>query len=729
MRSSVIHIALLLLCCWGTQQLQAQTGPSQLRAQTDVEAKVEAEINKYRMLMLGRQWWTLPTDREEWRLWDGRYERYYFDSLYYAGRSRLLKPGTGVYHKQQEEILNKQNLTVMGWHPYWQYEAYRYYNFKLLTHLAYYAYEVNPLTGGYANFEAIYDFKNTDLIDAAHWDTCKVLLTVSSQGWENNDVFFGTGYPVAQENLIDSLVSILAQTGADGVDLNFEEVPVEYKDRFLEFVRELSYNLRESDNNYTVSMSVPLRDPENIYDLGHLAPWVDLFVVQGFNFHLTKTKLAKAPLAPLYSQRTETKGTHFIYNLKTNLYELLRVGSQYHISTIHLLHSEDFVERLVDSLDYYVQRARLDLEALEYNAYNVTHTLEIIAATESLLMNPSIIRMLSQTNCDADIVRDYPAAEPVNFFLFSPDWDTLYIKEKDFFQGNLSVASGLDTMETDIRSVVEEYMAELGEKHRSSLILGLPYHGAIWWDEDEQRVGDERFISYISYNQVRQMVATGLVELVYDKARHSMMASVMDTLVLRDTTYLSDELMEITIDSVLPGFKIYFDNSTSLSEKFDFAMERGMGGVAIWALGFDHGYHELWQTLEEGFADRWYWNSERMAFEKHSIAKSNKISYTIQYNLKRNSNVILATVFLIAIFMAFGFSISLLDWKVRDALFYSGAFRLFYLTLFTVLVLMFGSYVGLFRNWTVALLSGILLGLTLTWVATIMVKRQQAKLP
>lgn len=720
----ILYISLTLLLA--VSNIWAQSGPLNLRATNDVEARVEAEVNKYRLLQMGRQWWRLPTSREEGRLWDARYERYYYDSLYYAGKNHFNK--NGVFHKQQEEILSSQNLTVFGWHPYWQFEAYKHYNFKLLTHIAYYAYEVNPLTGGYNNFDAIYDFKNTDLIDAAHWDTCKVLLTVACHGREDNEVFFDAGYPLAQENLIDSLVAIVEESGADGVDLSFEEIPQQYKERFWEFVRDLSFNLRESNSNYTISMSLPLEDEEGVFDLTKLKPWVDLFILQGFNFHLSKTHLRQAPLSPLFTERSETRGTYMVYNWRTNLTNLLSVNSQYHISTIHLLHSEDYVERLTDSLDFYLKRSRIDLEALQYNKFNIAKTLSIIGATPMLLSNPNIQRMLSTTNCDADIVRDYPAAEPVNFFLFSPDWDTLYIKEREFFYGNLSVQSGLDTVEVDMRSVVNKYVSEIGEEHRSSLIMGLPYYGAVWWDEPEVE-GDERFEGYVSYMQIRKLVNSGMMRLTYDKARHSMIGTVIDTLVLMDTTYLTSELVEITIDTMLPNYKIYFDNSTSLTHKFDFALDQGLGGVAIWALGYDHGYPELWTVLEESFAQRWVWNVEANHFEKHTINKSNKISYTIQYNVKRNSNVILATLFLIAIFMAFGFSISLLDWKVRDALFYSGSFRLFYLTLFTVLILMFGSYVGLFRNWMATLLVGIILGVALTWIATVLVRRQQEKLP
>ncbi|WP_041329519.1 hypothetical protein [Saprospira grandis] len=80
-------------------------------------------------------------------------------------------------------------------------------------------------------------------------------------------------------------------------------------------------------------------------------------------------------------------------------------------------------------------------------------------------------------------------------------------------------------------------------------------------------------------------------------------------------------------------------------------------------------------------------------------------------------------------FMAVGFAFSLLDWKVRDVMFYSGAFRIFYLVLFATIVLFIGNNLGLFNNWVATFLVGTILGGLLTWVASMLLKRQQKRLP
>jgi len=44
---------------------------------------------------------------------------------------------------------------------------------------------------------------------------------------------------------------------------------------------------------------------------------------------------------------------------------------------------------------------------------------------------------------------------------------------------------------------------------------------------------------------------------------------------------------------------VYMEDKKSLSLKYDFIQSKNLAGVGIWALGFDNGENELWQTLRE----------------------------------------------------------------------------------------------------------------------------------
>lgn len=674
----------------------------QIKADDSIQARVDAEVNKHRLEMLTREWWGLPTLHESKRLDKARYERYdsYMEPL--GLKHNRHQP---MRHRSQSGIDDEQNLIVMGWHPHWQGDAYKTYNYKLLTHIAFHSYEVNPFTGSYNNFQAIYDFRYSDLVATAHLDTCNVLLTVSSHGMMNNEIFF-TSEPIVQDNLIDSLLSIIIDAGADGIDINFEEVPVEYKAEFIKFVKELSFSMRETNSNYTITMTVPMHDPDDVYDLGALAAWVDYFIITGYNFHIKPNGLQKGPLAPLLTRDAAVRGTFFRHIENMSLDSLLRVP--YTIQNITVLHGDEHIKLLTDSLHRYIQQLSTNKE--DYNEYDLAEMLKIVRLSDTrggtpLMSHPSIKGILRRTWCDVELVKDYEPREPTKFFLFKPKFNVLDIKERDLFRRIGTVTSKVDSSMFDLGALVKSYKEEIGEGYEASLIMALPYHGAVW----NIRGAKDEFEGYLPYSEIRHLVNVRRARLEYDKATQSLKA--------------------IVSDSLGPSHEIFFDNSTSLGLKYDFSIEQGLGGIALWSLGSDHSHQALWTELEEAFATKRFWSEKANKYEKIKVEKSNKVSYTIEYSMRRFRNLILATLFFVAIFVAISFIFSLLDWKVRDVLFYSGAFRIFYLVLFTVLVLVFGSYVGLFKTKMVTFLVGILLGMLLTWIASTMVNREHEKLP
>lgn len=676
-----------------------------LQATPPIQKQVDDKINEQRLLMLAYEWWGIPSIKEQSKIdkaVDSRYAPYNTTLENSDWRSKA-----GVLHRTNDKVLEKQNLTIFGWHPYWKGDTYKTYNYKLLTHLAFYGYEVNPFTGGYNNFQAINDFVASDLVMTAHLDSCKVLLTVSNRGYDNHETFFNSE-PDVQENLIDSIRSILRLSGADGVDINFEDVPVHQKHNFIAFVKELSFAVREDNSNFVVSMSVPIYDKDNVYDLEKLKPWIDFFVINSFNFHIKNTELKEGPLAPLTAKDASIRGTTFMYEIRTTLDKLL--ASPYIINDVILEHDEAYEKKLRDSLNFHI---RWIYKNLQYKPYDITDVLNTIKVTKDhtgqpMWLTPTINRLLKKTNCIGILSQQYAASrddEGVGFFIFKPKKDTLVFKEFSLFE-DVGTKSEVDSQAFDLTQLIAQYREKIGPEHVSSLVLGLPYHGAVWYKD---RKGYKDFEGYMPYSEILRLAERGRASIVYDKATHSLEATIRDS---------------------LGGvYKIYFDNSTSLKHKFDFAIEEGLGGVGIWALGADYAHTHLWATLEECFVNKRVWNTDKGALDRVIVAKGNKIEYTVQYLLKRFSNLIFATLFFITIFICISFAFSVLDWKVRDVLFYSGSFRIFYLVLFTVVVLVLGNAMGLFQSKPMTFAIGTGLGLIITWAASNLVQKQHEKLP
>ena len=49
---------------------------------------------------------------------------------------------------------------------------------------------------------------------------------------------------------------------------------------------------------------------------------------------------------------------------------------------------------------------------------------------------------------------------------------------------------------------------------------------------------------------------------------------------------------------------VFIEDEKSLGLKYDFAKDKQLAGVGIWALGFDDGKKELWTLLEDKFGQK-----------------------------------------------------------------------------------------------------------------------------
>ncbi|GAA3625635.1 glycosyl hydrolase family 18 protein [Flavivirga jejuensis] len=191
---------------------------------------------------------------------------------------------------QLGENLKKE---VFGWHPHWADEKYKSYNFKLLTTLAYFSYELNPSTGQY---KTIHNWATTKVVDSAHAKGTKVHLTVTNFGVNNNRTFLNN--PEAQKDFINEVVKQVEKRSADGVNINFENIPKASSEKFTQFTILLSERLQREGLEF--SMAIPALDPNHVYDFKTLINFVDYFVMMGYNYHYKNSKTA-GPNAPLKS--------------------------------------------------------------------------------------------------------------------------------------------------------------------------------------------------------------------------------------------------------------------------------------------------------------------------------------------------------------------------------------------------------------------------------------------
>lgn len=257
--------------------------------------EIENPNNKTRYVDLFGQWWMMPSETEVNAKLDIARIR---DSILAIDSAEFRVP---------KMVNENQFVTIFGWHPHFNGNRYKTYNYRLLTAISYYSYDLDPYTGGYLDSTVIHDFLGGDepesgIVPTAHANDCKVLLSVSSHSRDNNIVFFSPDNAEAQQNLIDGLIYLLDTSKADGIEINFEQIPPLYRNEFFKFVKRLSYSIRKVSDTLSVCMSVPAFDPENIFDIGRMKDDIDFFIIKAVNYHEDPNEpmgLVKKPAAPL----------------------------------------------------------------------------------------------------------------------------------------------------------------------------------------------------------------------------------------------------------------------------------------------------------------------------------------------------------------------------------------------------------------------------------------------
>ena len=183
---------------------------------------------------------------------------------------------------------------VYGYNPYWMGSAWKSYNFKLLSHVAYWGYQVNLSTGGPKN---VWEWETTGLVDAAKKEGCKVHLVVTTlgSGGPSRDLLNNAS---AVENCTKTLAKSVYERGADGVCIDFEDMRAQDTTAFVSFVRKLRKELRKLNPNAEIAIACYALNGHKYFNLPELNKLVDYMVIMGYDYSWKGAKTAGA-VAPL----------------------------------------------------------------------------------------------------------------------------------------------------------------------------------------------------------------------------------------------------------------------------------------------------------------------------------------------------------------------------------------------------------------------------------------------
>jgi spore germination protein YaaH len=230
---------------------------------------------------------------------DNEYYSHIFDT---RASPEMISPETPAALKSRTD--GDPVFMVYGWHPYWAGTyAHLNYDYNVLTHIAYFSYEVDTATGSYSTLRG---WDTTPLIDYAHQRGVKVMLTVTNFGSERNTKILTD--TVKQWTLINTVIAQLKARNGDGVNFDFESVPAAMKANMVSFCRRAVRGIRAELPLAEVSLATPEVNWSDGWDLEALAGICDYLIMMGYNYYWSGSSTA-GPVAPLDGENYDITGS------------------------------------------------------------------------------------------------------------------------------------------------------------------------------------------------------------------------------------------------------------------------------------------------------------------------------------------------------------------------------------------------------------------------------------
>ena len=240
-----------------------------------------------------------------------------------------------------------------------------------------------------------------------------------------------------------------------------------------------------------------------------------------------------------------------------------------------LLSHNSYRDRLIKNLLYEVNRAGADGVNIDFESFPESQKDNLVSFVKNLR------KSLRDSIPNAQVTLATPAVDWSNawdFNALATESDGLFIMGYDYHWKG-STATGpvapLTGGSYNITNTVNTYLS-ITNNNYDKLILGNPYYGYEWPSN-----GGDKGASTTNDGTAVIFSTAESKALSYGKLWDS--------------------------DSQTPWyryqnpswFQTWYDDSLSLSNKYDFVISKKLGGVGIWALGYDEGYDELWNALNE----------------------------------------------------------------------------------------------------------------------------------
>ena len=168
---------------------------------------------------------------------------------------------------------------VMGYLPYWEQPASL--PWESLDILAWFSAEV-AADGSITNDRGWTGPSAAAAIEAAHAVGAKVVLSATRFG--DDELAELLRDETSLQAAVDNLVARMLAGGGDGVDIDFEGMAAEDRERLVDFVQRLRAALDAAQPGSLLTMATPAVDWTDAYDYAALAESADVLFIMGYAF-------------------------------------------------------------------------------------------------------------------------------------------------------------------------------------------------------------------------------------------------------------------------------------------------------------------------------------------------------------------------------------------------------------------------------------------------------------
>jgi len=181
----------------------------------------------------------------------------------------------------------------LGFYPYWIGTAPADLPYAYLSTIAFFSVEINQ----YGNVTATHGWPDGDLVDTAHAHGVRVVLTITNFSASQQQTLLASAtYRAAAVNHI---VQQVDAGGADGVNIDFEGLPVSAKANFVTFITELRAGLQTIIDNPHLTVCTPAIDWSGAYDYDKIAAHANYLFIMAYDYFYSGGN--PGPVSPLYA--------------------------------------------------------------------------------------------------------------------------------------------------------------------------------------------------------------------------------------------------------------------------------------------------------------------------------------------------------------------------------------------------------------------------------------------